>query len=216
MEDQLAGNRLVHLLPLHAKSMFGVAEDAWSSPDMVQWRQAFYEQMKRRHELQVLTGDGTVKVCFALKGQMRRKDGGGSIPAERSGGAWSAEETNTVVYSLCTFVGGTLALEPVTGESGADVLEALCRVLKPEDRHYVRWLVVDNASPSLLRLLRGSFPNLLGLAMDTLHLALKYESARGGKRTGGSILLGRLMRKFHELPVSHSNETVGSGTVKEC
>ena len=96
MEDQFAGNRLVHLLPIHAKSMFGVAEDAWSSPDLVQWRHAFNEQMKRRHELQV-TGDGTMKVCFALKGQMRRKDGGGSVPAERGGGAWSAEKTNTVV-----------------------------------------------------------------------------------------------------------------------
>ena len=37
--------------------------------------------------------------------------------------------------------------------------------------------------------------------MDTIHLALKYESTRGGKRTGGSMLLKRVMRKFHELPV---------------
>ena len=44
--------------------------------------------------------------------------------------------------------------------------------------------------------------------MDTVHVALKYESARGGKRTGGSILLRCLMRKFHELTVSHGNETL--------
>ena len=91
MEDQLAGNRLVHLLPLHGKSMFGVNEDAWSSLDMVR-----------------------------------------------------------------TCMGGPWRWSPLRANPVADVLEALSRVLKPEDRHHVRWLVVDNASPSLLLLHRGS------------------------------------------------------------
>ena len=33
----------------------------------------FYEQMKRRHELQFLTGNGTMKVCFALRGKCDAK-----------------------------------------------------------------------------------------------------------------------------------------------
>ena len=99
-------------------------------------------------------------------------------------------------------LGGTLVLETVQCEKGSVVSHALCRVVHPQDRHLVRWIFVDNPSPSLLRLLHTEFPNLTGLAMDTVHLAMKYESTRGGKRTAGSRLLRRLVGKFHEPPVA--------------
>ena len=213
MQYKLDGNGLVHLMPTHVKTMFGVAADAWGSPDIEQWRSALCTQIVRRGELRVPAGDGTMKVCMGLKGQLRRRDGGGPIPAEQGGGAWKANDTYTVIYSVCTSLGGTLGLETVQSEKGADVNHALCRVVHPHDRHHVRWILVDNPSASLLRLLRVEFPNLTVLAMDTVHLAMKYESTRGGKRTAGSRLLRRLLRKFHEPVVAGDDaRQVWSGT----
>ena len=55
-------------------------------------------------------------------------------------------------------------------------------VVHAQDRHHVRWNLVDNPSPSLLRLLRVEFPNLTGVAMDTAHLAMKCESTLHGEK----------------------------------
>ena len=197
LEQQLAGNCLGHLMPTHATSMFPVAADAFASPDLIQWKGALCSQMVKRDQLEVLSGDATMKVTLGLAGQLRRRDGGGPAKLGSGGGAWTPAETHAVVYSVCTALGGTLGLQPQPGESAEDVTRALCEVVRPEDGHRLRWLVVDNASVALATTVRGSFPCLQGLAMDTVHLAMKYESVHGRKRTAGSSLLRRMLRKFN-------------------
>ena len=84
----------VHLMPTHAKTMFDAAADAWICPDM-----------ERRQDLQVLPGDGAMKVCMGHKDQLRRWDGGGTILAEHGGDACKAKETYTVMFSTGTCSG---------------------------------------------------------------------------------------------------------------
>ena len=172
--------------------MFPVAADAFASPDLIQWKGALYSQMVKRDELEVLSGDATMKDwrgSLGLAGAARSL-----VPVVVCG---HHEVTHPVVYSVCTALGGTLGLQPQPCESAEDVTRALCEVVQPEDGHRLRWLVVDNASVALATTVRRSFPCLQGLAMDTVHLAMKYESVHGRKRTAGSSLLRRMLRKFN-------------------
>ena len=73
-----------------------------------------------------------------------------------------AAENDTVVYSVCSTVGGTLTLEPVAGDAGADVRDVLTNALQREDPSCVRRVAVDSASPSVLRLMKNVFPISFG------------------------------------------------------
>ena len=96
MQYQLKGNDFVPLMmPTHAKKTIVVPRHG-----AVEERVIHTDGAPR--ELQVLAGDGTMKVCMGLKGHLRRLDGGGPIPAEQGGGAWNANTTYTVIYSVCT------------------------------------------------------------------------------------------------------------------
>ena len=66
--------------------MFPVAADAFASPDLIQWKGAPYSQMVKRDELEVLSGDATMKVTLGLAGQLQRRDGGGPTKLGSSGG----------------------------------------------------------------------------------------------------------------------------------
>ena len=55
--------------------------------------------------------------------------------------------------------------------------------------------MTDSPSLKLLQALRPVFPDLQGIAMDSVHLAIVYEFAQRRKRTPGSKLLRQLLNK---------------------
>ena len=78
------------------------------------------------------------------------------------------------------------------------------------ERPLVDWVVVDNTCRALHTSLVQDFPLLRGVAWDTCHLLMKYESSPHNRRSPGSTLLRRFLVSFNspdtlgvvrELPV---------------
>ena len=63
---QLEGNELGHLMPEHSKTLWPIVADLQLSPDVVAWKAALYARAVARHEHQVLTVDGTMKVTMGV------------------------------------------------------------------------------------------------------------------------------------------------------
>ena len=66
------------------------------------------------------------------------------------------------------------------------------RIVLPDDRLGVHWVVVDKVSPELHAALSWSFPALRGVALDTCHLPMKYEAV-----ASHHVSLRRLVSKFN-------------------
>ena len=79
----------------------------------------------------------------ALVGLPHRRDGRGTIAAERGGWLVESQRDSHRDFLKVDGLGGTLGLETVHGEMKVDVVDALCGVVHPDDRHRVRCIIVD-------------------------------------------------------------------------
>ena len=123
--------------------MFAVAADAFTCPALTQWRRVLYKQTVNLDELEVLCGDGTMKAS-AWQGW----SSGAMVAApEHRARRRSVDEGGETCCRahVCTALGSAL----MQAQPGAVVL--------PEDRHRVRWLVVDNARVALATKVRKQF-----------------------------------------------------------
>ena len=135
-----------------------------------------------------------MKVCLGVRGRQRKKQ---RARRNDSGVLLPSSDPHAEVYSVRTVRGGLLGLPMVFGQAPEHVRIGFETCVSQTERHLVEWIVVDNASNALLQCLLKSFPNLKGITTDTVHLAMKYETATGRYRTPGSSFLRRALGKFH-------------------
>ena len=99
------------------------------------------------------------------------------IPRREDGVVDNVVDDNTCVLTIRTLEGGLLGLAVVPNDSKpCHVIAALESAIRDAQRSSVQWLVVDNANGALYPAMLRSFPALLGIALDTCHLPMKYES----------------------------------------
>ena len=194
---QLRGCVLGHMLPEHAKTMWPIVEDVLRSPDVTAWQQALMNNLHSSDGFRVLSLDGTMKIAMGLRRYETR------IPRPAEGIVNGGVDDNTCVLTIRTLEGGLLNLAVVPNDSKpCHVVAVLESAIRPDQRCGVRWLVVDNATAALRSAVLNSFPRLQGIALDTCHLPIKYESVASNRKSPGSQMLRRLVSKFNvELPV---------------
>ena len=194
---QLRGCVLGHMLPELAKTMWPVAEDVLHSPDVTAWQQALMNNLHSSDGFRVLSFDGTMKIAMGLRRYETR------IPRPQGGIVDGGVDDNPCVLTIRTLEGGLLNLAVVPNDSRpCHVVAELESAIRPDQRCGVRWLVVDNATATLRSAVLNSFPRLQGIALDTCHRPIKYESVASNRKSPGSQMLRRLVSKFNvELPV---------------
>ena len=124
------------------------------------------------------------------------------IPRRDDGVVDNVVDDNTCVLTIRTLEGGLLGLAVVPNDSKpCHVIAALESAIRDAQRSSVQWLVVGNASATSYSAMLRSFPPLLGIALDTCHLPMKYESVASNRKSPGSLMLRRSVSKFNvELP----------------
>ena len=134
-------------------------EDVLRSPDVTAWQQA----------LMNLSLDGTLRIAMGLRRYETR------IPRPAEGIVDGGVDDNTCVLTIRTLEGGLLNLAVVPNDSRpCHVVAALESAIRPDQRCGVRWL---HCVP------RCSFPRLQGIALDTCHLPIKYESVASNRKS---------------------------------
>ena len=197
---QLRGCVLGHILPEHAKTMWPM-EDVLQSPDVTAWQQALKHNLHSSDGFRVLL-DGTMKIAMGLRRYETR------IPRPQGGIVDGGVDVNTCVLTIRTLEGGLLNLAVVPNDSRpCHVVAALESTIRPDQRCGARWWVVDNATAALCSAVLNSFSRLQGIALDTCHLPIKYESVAWNRKSPGSQMLRRLVSKFNvELPVDSPSD----------
>lgn len=76
-------------------------------------------------------------------------------------------------------------------------VSALSGEITPAACAQVQHVDADNPSGRMWAALRGLFPQLITLSLDTVHLAMAYEFSTYRRRTPGSRFLRLIMSRFH-------------------
>ena len=174
----------------HAKTKWPIAEDVLHSPNVTAWQQALMNNLHSSDGFRVLSLDGTMKIAMGLRRYETR------IPRPQGGIVDGGVDDNTCVLTICTLEGGLLNLAVVPNDSRpCHVVAALESAIRPDQRCGVRWLVV--ATAALRSAVLNSFPRLQGIALDTCHRPIKYESVASNRKSPGSQMLRRLVSKFN-------------------
>ena len=135
--------------------------------------------------------DATLKVAMSIKGQASYR----SSASVRNQACFGDDEALRRVLTVRGRTGAVLAMQLIKGEDAPEVAFALQSALSEMARAQVRYVMSDSPSLKLLQALKAVFPNLSGLALDPVHLAIVYEYAQWRKRTPGSKLLRELLHK---------------------
>ena len=143
-------------MPLHAKTMRGVAEYVFRGPSVTAWCAALTEFAFRDGEYRVLTCDGTVKVALVQKGYK------GNIFRTSAAKAHMAWEMLSRVFTVRGTTGFIIGAVPIKDEASSIVATTLAGLVLQERRHCVEYVVVDSASKELWKSLRVVFPCLRG------------------------------------------------------
>ena len=196
----LKGIMMATLMPSHGKTMWGIVEDLMTAPEIRAWRSTLQMHMLAAEEYQVLTLDGTMKICFAFMGQPKHAYTTRSVDSS----AWTRDEETHKVLTVRGRTSAVLACVPIRDEASSDIVKALKHGLPDKGLQQVRFCCVDNASEELWRSLRSVMPNLQCICLDTQHLVMKHKSSNGHKQSPGSQILQR--NKIHTNARSNKME----------
>ena len=139
--------------------------------------------------------DATLKVAMSIKGQASYR----SSASVRNQACFGDDEALRRVLTVRGRTGAVLAMQLIKGEDAPEVAFALQSALSEMARAQVRYVMSDSPSLKLLQALKAVFPNLSGLALDPVHLAIVYEYAQWRKRTPGSKLLRSCFTRWFSM-----------------
>lgn len=135
--------------------------------------------------------DATLKVAMSIKGQASYR----ASKRLRNEACFGDDEALRRVLTVRGQTGAVLAIQLIKGEDAQEVAGCLEQCLPHSSRLQVLYIMSDSPSVKLLQALQRACPNLKGLALDPIHLAIMYEYGQWRKRTAGSKQLRALLSK---------------------
>ena len=186
-----AGNELSNLLPTHTQHWWPIVEDVFTSTAVRNLLASLQLTFEAASEYTCISIDATLKVAMCIKGQGNYR----ASAAVRNDACFGDDEALRRVLTVRGQTGAVLAIQLIKGEDANEIGLCLQRSLSTSSRLQVRYVMSDSPSVKLLKALQPVFPNLKGLALDPVHLAIVYEYAQWRKRTPGSKLLRQLLNK---------------------
>ena len=136
-------------------------------------------------ELEVVTHDETFKVLFSLLGQK------------------AMSQTSGELHALHTFRGFTGCTIGVSAQRSTSAKCFTAAVNATFDQHLAAQVkfIFSDAPTRIIKAARSSFPNLLAVGEDPIHLPIRLEYCWGERTTDASARVRQLHRKF-QVPTS--------------
>ncbi|CAE7810987.1 unnamed protein product [Symbiodinium sp. CCMP2592] len=198
-------NDLSSLLPSHAKDWWPMIEDVFNSPQIRDLRQNLLQECIASEEFQCISIDATMRCCLPIMGQARIK----SSAEERAEAAFTENLSLRRVFTVRGRTSAVLLMRAARSEDA----ETACRLLAEEfpasALQQVAFVAADNPSRKLYSELKRICPNLQGMSLDTVHLAMAWEYSTSRKRSKGSAALRRLLSKFAAVDTKCSARSLG-------
>jgi hypothetical protein len=195
----LGGCVLGSLMPEHPKTLTLIITDIITGDCVTAWTQALLHRAWSLGEFAVLSVDGTWKAAMGVLGCRRYR----LLPHEERPALSAAQPADDRpdpprILTVRGWGGFLLGAPLVRDESGRAIRDAMLRVIRqPEMIASVRFVVVDHCSRELQRELQSTFPNLVCVCEDTVHLVMKAKATNGHKPNAASRRLSALMDKFN-------------------
>lgn len=199
------GSELVSLLPTRLDWWYKVLEDVLTSCPISSMRTRFLMERYNDAEFKYCSIDATVKCCMNLRGQCNYR---ASMHLRRDQPIRD-EEAFYRVLAVRGRTGVVLLAEPVHDESAEIIVEAMASSFSVRELGQIEHIAIDTPSSKLEAALQAICPRLGGISLDTVHLAMKYESVQWKKRTEGSTFLRRLLAKFNSYHPALATEGLG-------
>ncbi|CAK9093350.1 Uncharacterized protein SCF082_LOCUS43912 [Durusdinium trenchii] len=187
-----AGSALVNLLPSRTSRWWPLIEDVFMSDKAIELRNTILAECVAHGEFTAISIDGTFRVCLSIMGQLPF-----NMSKElRQKAAFKDDESIRRVITVRGKTGAVVAMFGAPGEGAADLRRGLENNLPTAALHQIQYLATDAPSVKLLEELKETLPNLEGISLDPVHLAMHYESASARKKTAGSATLRKCLAKF--------------------
>ena len=187
-----------NLLPSHTRHWWPIVEDVFACKAIHALLASMELTLRSGSEFLCISINATLKVAMSIKGQASYR----SSRSIRNQACFGDDEALRRVLTVRGRTGAVLAMQLIKGEEAPEVALALQRSLSEVARVQVLYVMSDSPSVKLLQALTKVFPNLRGMALDPVHLAIVYEYAQWHKRTPGSTLLRQVLHKV----VQHDSE----------
>ena len=186
-----SGNELGNLFPTHTRHWWPIVEDIFSSSAVNSLLATLQLAFHNACEYTCISIDATLKVAMSIKGQASYR----ASKRVRNEACFGDDEALRRVLTVRGQTGAVLAIQLIKGEDAPEVAGCLEQCLPYSSRLQVFYIMSDSPSVKLLQALQLVCPNLKGLALDPVHLAIVYEYAQWRKRTAGSKQLRALLNK---------------------
>ena len=178
---------------MHPKVVIQILHDVTRFPEVNGVIAGCLDRLHDSDEFETLTIDCTVKVALTIVRPTKGDARGASTTA--SGNV--EDYQHRCVLTVKGRTGATVVVCLLRAESIPDICTALEAHLKPAYRSAVKHVAADRVGPAFFKQLKGVFPNLTCLYPDTVHWAMRYESAFARNRSPGSKSLRAILAKLN-------------------
>ena len=190
-----ARNPLGNLFPGHTRHWWPLVEDIFQSQQMAALTRNIFSTFENDNEFLVISIDCTLKVCMSVKGQAHYR----AAAEVRNSACFNDEDSLRRVLTIRGRTSAVLAMVPVRGEDATTIADVLKLKFSTAALHQVRYVSTDSPSLKLFQELHSACPNLIGLCLDPVHLAIVYEYAQCGRRSAGSKMLRAALNRINQI-----------------
>ena len=180
------------LLPARLDVWLRLLEDTLRGPTVSRIETGLLRDYVAAGEFQHISIDATFRIMFNIRGQARFNWHGAPAPHHLV----SSRDAKRRLLTVVGMRSSLLLASPVVDESGPHVAAALQASFPEDALSAIRTVRTDAPSRSCFDAIRSVCPSLDLMALDPVHISMRYEAAHGGRRTEGSRVLRKLMGKF--------------------
>ncbi|CAE7614134.1 unnamed protein product [Symbiodinium necroappetens] len=152
-----------------------------------------------------------MRCCLPIMGQARIK----SSAEERAEAAFTENMSLRRVFMVRGRTSAVLLMKAARSEDA----ETACRLLAEEfpasALQQISFVAADNPSRKLYSELKTICPNLQGMSLDTVHLAMAWEYSTTRRRSKGSAALRRILSKFAAVDTKTMKQGVAQRILDE-
>ena len=192
MAAEAASNPLAALFPSHGRHWLPLMEDIAFSDALSDKLKSIYLTLEEDEEWLYVSVDATLRICMKLKGQESYR----KPKRVRDDAPFGDDTAWRKLLTVRGRSGAVLMMKPVISERTEDVCEAFLQDFSSSALNMIRFVATDCPSSKFFDGMRDICPNLEGMCLDPIHLAIVYEYAQWNKRTPGSKQLRRVLHKI--------------------